>query len=67
MSPTFVTSTIMITFAVGLIAGTIRIWLGSWDTFGHRRDLEHYDPHVESAVREMRREIDDYERRNGMP
>ena len=65
MQPTTITSMLLIAFAVGLITMTIRLYFGSWEPPATRRtsgDLS--DPEVEAAVREMRQQIEDYERRH---
>ena len=66
MQPTTITTMLLIAFAVGLITMTIRLYFGSWEPHGPRRAPSyHYDPEIEAAVREMRQQIEDYERRHG--
>ena len=65
MQPTTITTMLMIAFAVGLITMTIRLYFGSWEPPPPRRaSADSYDPDIEAAVREMRQQIEDYERRH---
>ena len=65
MQPTTITTMLLIAFGVGLIAMTIRLYFGSWEPPRPRRAPTHpYDPQIEAAVREMRQQIEDYERRH---
>ena len=65
MQPTTITSMLLIAFAVGLITMTIRLYFCSWEPPAPRRAAgDIYDPEVEAAVREMRQQIEDYERRH---
>ena len=66
MQPTTITTMLLIAFGVCLIAMTIRLYFGSWEPPRPRRaPTQPYDPQIEAAVREMRQQIDDYERRHG--
>ena len=65
MQPTTITTMLLIAFAVGLITMTIRLYFGSWEPRAPRRaPSQAYDPEIEAAVREMRQQIEDYERRH---
>ena len=66
MEPTTITTMLLIAFAVGLITMTVRLYFGSWEPPRPRRaPSDFYDPEIEAAVREMRQQIEDYERRHG--
>ena len=65
MQPTTLTTLVLIAMALGILALTARAYLGSWETRTPqtvRRDREQAE--VELAVRRLRREISEYERRN---
>jgi cytochrome c-type biogenesis protein CcmH/NrfG len=62
MAPTTVTTIALVAFALGLLALTAYAWLGSWEPLV-RRTSPRDDDEVETAVLEMRRSIEDYERR----
>ena len=65
MQPTTITTMLLIAFALGLITMTIRLYFCDWDTRAPRRaSTDSYDPDIEAAVREMRQQIEDYERRH---
>ena len=65
MPATTITTIVLIAFALGILALTFRAYFGSWEprTPQHlsqaRRQAE-----IDLAVRELRQEIGDYERRN---
>ena len=69
MQPTTITTMLLITFGVGLITMTIRLYFGSWEPRAPRRAPSHSydDPEIEAAVLEMRQQIEDYERHHGRP
>jgi hypothetical protein len=62
MAPTTVTTIALVAFALGLLALTGYAWFGSWEPLV-RRTSPRDDDEVETAVLEMRRSIEDYERR----
>lgn len=65
MQPTTVTTLVLIAMGLGILALTARAYFGSWETRTpqtERREREQAE--VELAVRRLRREISDYERRN---
>lgn len=64
MEPTSVTALVMVVFAIALIGFTVRLYFWSWETRYPRRFIEVEDDEVEDAVRQMRREIEEWERRN---
>jgi len=63
MEPTTVTSIVMIVFAVGVIGMGIRNLFGSWDPIVRRPPVSEEEAEIRAAVREMRRAIEVYERR----
>jgi cytochrome c-type biogenesis protein CcmH/NrfG len=56
------TTIALVVFAVGLLAMASYAWFGSWQPVV-RRISPRDDDDVEAAVLEMRRSIEDYERR----
>jgi cytochrome c-type biogenesis protein CcmH/NrfG len=62
MAPTTVTTIALVIFALGLLAMASYAWFGSWQPVV-RRVVARDDDEIESAVLEMRRAIEDYERR----
>jgi cytochrome c-type biogenesis protein CcmH/NrfG len=62
MAPTTVTTIALVIFALGLLAMASYAWFGSWQPVV-RRVAARDDDEIESAVLEMRRAIEDYERR----
>ena len=62
MAPTTVTSIVLVLFGLGLLAMASYAWFGSWQPVV-RRVSSREDDEVEAAVLEMRRSIEDYERR----
>ena len=63
MEPTTVTSIVMIVFAVGIIAMGLRNLFGSWEPIVRRTPVSDEEAEIKAAVREMRRAIEEYERR----
>ena len=62
MAPTTVTTIALVVFALGLLAMASYAWFGSWQPVV-RRITPGAEDDIESAVLEMRRSIEDYERR----
>jgi cytochrome c-type biogenesis protein CcmH/NrfG len=62
MAPTTMTTIALVVFALGLLAMASYAWFGSWQPVV-RRISPRDDDEVETAVLEMRRSIEDYERR----
>jgi len=62
MAPTTVTTIALVVFALGLLAMASYAWFGSWQPVV-RRVTPQDDDEIEAAVLEMRRSIEDYERR----
>jgi cytochrome c-type biogenesis protein CcmH/NrfG len=56
------TTIALVVFALGLLAMASYAWLGSWQPVV-RRVSPREDDEVEAAVLEMRRSIEEYERR----
>jgi hypothetical protein len=63
MEPTTVTSIVMIVFAVGMIAVGLRNLFGAWEPIVRRRPVSDEEAEIQAAVRDMRRAIEEYERR----
>jgi hypothetical protein len=63
MEPTTVTSIVMIVFAAGMIIVALRNLFGSWDPIVRRSPVSDEEAEIQAAVRDMRRAIADYERR----
>ena len=63
MEPTTVTSIVMIVFAVGMIIVGLRNLFGAWEPIVRRTPVPDEEAEIQAAVRDMRRSIDDYERR----
>jgi hypothetical protein len=63
MEPTTVTSIVMIVFAVGIIAMGLRNLFGAWEPIVRRTPVSDEEAKIKAAVREMRRAIEEYERR----
>jgi hypothetical protein len=63
MEPTTVTSIVMIVFAVGIIAVGLRNLFGAWEPIVRRTPVSDEEAEIQAAVREMRRAIEEYERR----
>jgi cytochrome c-type biogenesis protein CcmH/NrfG len=61
MAPTTVTTIALVVFALGLLAMASYAWFGSWQPVV-RRVSARDDDEIETAVLEMRRAIEDYER-----
>jgi hypothetical protein len=64
MAPTTVTTIVLVLFGLGLLALSAYTWFGSWEPAVRRPGPpgSHQDE-IEAAVRQMRRSIEDYERR----
>ena len=67
MEPTTVTSIVMIAFAVGMIIVGLRNLFGAWEPIVRRTPVTDEEAEIQAAVREMRRSIDEYERRQRSP
>ena len=63
MEPTTVTSIVMVVFAAFVIGLGVRNLLGSWEPIVRRTPVSAEEAEIQAAVREMRRAIADYERR----
>ena len=63
MAPTTVTTIVLVLFGLGLLAMAAYTWFGSWQPVVRRVPEAEADDDVEAAVRQMRRAIEDYERR----
>jgi hypothetical protein len=63
MEPTTVTSIVMIAFAVGMIFVGIRNLFGAWEPIVRRTPVSDEEAEIQAAVRDMRRAIEEYERR----
>ena len=63
MEPTTVTTIVMIAFAVGVIGLGLRNLFGAWEPIIRRTPVADEEAEIRAAVRDMRRAIDDYERR----
>ena len=61
MAPTTVTTIVLILFALFVFALTAYAYLGSWDLAVRRPVVE--DDDIDAAVQQMRRAIEEYERR----
>jgi hypothetical protein len=65
MPPTTVTTLVLIALGFVVLGLTARAYFGSWETRTPRTELRHREQAaVELAVRQLRQEITDYERRN---
>lgn len=65
MAPTTITQLVMVALGVGLIAYTISLYFGDWDALvPHRLVKLDEQGEIDHAVRQMRRDIEAYERRN---
>lgn len=62
MAPTTVTTIVLILFALGVFALTAYAWFGSWDLLVRRPVRSSSEDEVETAVLQMRRAIEEYER-----
>ena len=62
MAPTTVTTIVLALFGLGLLAMASWAWFGSWQPVV-RRVATPSEADIDAAVRQMRRSIDDYERR----
>ncbi|SDR79987.1 hypothetical protein SAMN04488543_0504 [Friedmanniella luteola] len=64
MAPTTVTTIVLVLFGLGLLAMASWAWFGSWQPVVRRAPQPLEDDAVETAVRQMRRAIEEYERRH---
>ena len=63
MEPTTVTSIVMIAFAVGMLIVGVRNLFGAWEPIVRRTPVSEEEAEIQAAVRDMRRAIEEYERR----
>ena len=63
MAPTTVTTIVLILFALVVFALTAYAWFGSWDFVVQRPVRSSSEDEIEVAVLQMRRAIEEYERR----
>jgi len=63
MEPTTVTTIVMVLFAAGLIGVGIRNLFGAWEPIVRRTPVSDEEAEIQAAVRDMRRAINEYERR----
>lgn len=63
MEPTTVTTIVMVLFAACLLTMGIRNLFGAWEPIVRRTPVSDEEAEIQAAVREMRRAIDEYERR----
>ncbi len=63
MEPTTVTTIVMVVFATGLIGVAIRNLFGAWEPIVRRTPVSDEEAEIQAAVRDMRRAIEEYERR----
>ena len=63
MEPTTVTSIVMIAFAIGMIIVGVRNLFGAWEPIVRRTPVSEEEAEIQAAVREMRRAIEEHERR----
>jgi len=63
MAPTTLTTLVLILFGLGLLTMAGWAWFGSWQPVV-RRLRPSSDDDIEAAVLDMRRSIEDYERRH---
>jgi hypothetical protein len=63
MEPTTVTSIVMIAFAAGMLFVGIRNLFGAWEPIVRRTRVPDEEAEIKAAVRDMRRAIEEYERR----
>lgn len=64
MAPTTVTTIVLVLVGLGLLAMAGWAWFGSWQPVVRRSPQPAADDEIEAAVRQMRRAIEDYERRH---
>ncbi|HZA73154.1 MAG TPA: hypothetical protein VE476_09595 [Propionibacteriaceae bacterium] len=67
MEPTTVTSIVMIVFAIGMIIVGLRNLFGAWEPIVRRTPVSEEEAKIQAAVRDMRRAIAEYERRQRSP
>jgi hypothetical protein len=63
MEPTTVTTIVMVAFAAGMIIVGLRNLFGAWEPIIRRAPVSDEEAEIQAAVRDMRRSIEDYERR----
>ncbi len=64
MAPTTLTTIVLVLFGLSLLAMAGWAWFGSWQPVVRRAPQPVADDDVEAAVAQMRRAIEDYERRH---
>ncbi|GAA1834093.1 hypothetical protein ACFFOM_10315 [Microlunatus capsulatus] len=64
MAPTTVTTIVLVLFGLGLLAMSGWAWFGSWQPVVRRSPQPLDDDDVEAAVAQLRRAIEDHERRH---
>jgi hypothetical protein len=64
MEPTTITTIFMILFAIGMITWALYCWFSDWQPEVRRymTEEEQLEAEIQTAVRQMRQAIDDYER-----
>lgn len=64
MEPTTITTIFMILFAIGMITWALYCWFSDWQPEVRRylSEEEQLEAEIQTAVRQMRQAIDDYER-----
>lgn len=64
MEPTTITTIFMILFAIGMITWALYCWFSDWQPEVRRylSEEEQMEAEIQTAVRQMRQAIDDYER-----
>jgi hypothetical protein len=63
VEPTTVTSIVMIVFAAGMILVGLRNLFGAWEPIVRRERVSDEEVRIQAEVRDMRRAIAEYERR----
>ncbi len=65
MPPSIITSFVLVVLAVAVLGYTVRLWFGDWETRYPRRFVEVEDTDaIDDEVAQLRRDIEDWERRN---
>jgi type II secretory pathway component PulM len=62
VTPTTLTTLVMILFGIGLLILTAYCYLGSWQPVVRRVPQRHTEAEIQAAVQQMRQAIDAYER-----
>jgi hypothetical protein len=64
MEPTTITTIFMILFAIGMITWALYCWFSDWQPEVRRylSEEEQLEAEIQTAVRQMRQAMDDYER-----